>query len=172
MLIFAGISRALHNAIDKNIGDNYSLLAILSLTVIFGGLFGWLSFYIFSAMISFTGKWLDGKGDTNTLFRVMSYALFPTILLLFLTLPLIGVYGIELFKSDEDLMATGLLGIIGLMTFAVLQLVLAVCSLVFMVIAVAEVQGFTIGKAVVNILLPILLIVMPLLLILFATTAI
>ncbi len=42
LLFFAGISRAFDRAVMRNLGDNTSLLAILGLCIIMGGLLGWI----------------------------------------------------------------------------------------------------------------------------------
>ena len=64
LLVFAGISGAFDRAVGKNLGDHLSLITILGICIILGGLLGWISNYFYSALISWTGKWLNVKADT------------------------------------------------------------------------------------------------------------
>jgi len=77
LLILAGISRAFDRAVMRDMGDNYPLIAIIGLCIFMGGLLGRITYYIYSALISWTGKWLNGKGDTTSILRVISYAMTP-----------------------------------------------------------------------------------------------
>lgn len=56
LLFFAGISRALDRVNHKQYGDDPSLIKVLTLSIIIGGLLGWISYYIYSALISWTGE--------------------------------------------------------------------------------------------------------------------
>ncbi len=62
LLILAGITRTFDRASTRGVGDNMSLGRVIILCVILGGLLGWITYYIYAAMISWTGKWLNGKG--------------------------------------------------------------------------------------------------------------
>jgi hypothetical protein len=165
LLILAGISRAFNRAIMKDTGDTLSLLAIIGICLIMGGLLGWLSYYIYSALISWTGKWLDGKGDTNSILRIMAYAMTPSIIALVLLIPQIGIYGIEIFKSDGDITSGGMLSNIMFYGSVVLEFILGIFTMIFCVVGVSEVQKLGIGKAILNLLLPVFVILVPILLI-------
>lgn len=56
LLILAGISSAFFNAIEKDIGFQFSFPTIILICVIGGGLLGWLYLYIFAFMLSWTGE--------------------------------------------------------------------------------------------------------------------
>ena len=74
LLFFAGIIRALDRAVARDLGDTLSLGAIIMTSVLLGGLLGWISYYLYAALISWTGKWLDGKGNTKSILRALAYA--------------------------------------------------------------------------------------------------
>jgi hypothetical protein len=84
-MLLAGISSAFNRAAIKSMGDEYSLLTVLAICIVLGGLLGWLSYYIYAVLMSWTGKWLNGKGDKDSLLRVISYAMIPSIAALLLT---------------------------------------------------------------------------------------
>jgi len=165
LLFFAGVSRAIDRASLKDYGDKMSLLKILTLSIIVGGLFGWISYYIYSALISWTGNWLNGKGDTKSILRIISYALIPSIIALIFLIPQLSIYGIENFKADGDIFSAGLILNIVFYSSMTIELILAVFSLVFIVIGISEVQKLSIGKSILNLFLPILVIGLPILMI-------
>jgi hypothetical protein len=161
LLIFAGITRAFNRAIEKDLGDTLPLLSIVGSCIVGGGLLGWITYYLYALLVSWTGRWLRGKGNTDSLMRVIAYAHIPSILALILFLPQIAFYGNEIFKSDGDLSSNGyLLEVIGYSSFIV-QALLGLCTFIFFVIGIMEVQRFGIAKALLNILLPVLVVIVP-----------
>lgn len=165
LLFFAGIARSFDRATMKDMGDNMSLWAIIGICVIGGGLLGWLGYYIYAALLSWTGKWLDGAGDTKSILRVIAYALTPSIIALVFLIPQIGIYGNEMFKADGDISSAGLIPNVLVYGSMVIELILGICTLVFFVIAISEVQKLSIGKSILNLLLPILIFAVPIILI-------
>ena len=100
LLILGGITRTFDRASMKNMGDNFSIWGIIAFCLIIGAIFGWITYYLYSVLINWTGKWINGKGNTESILRVLSYALIPSIISLLLLIPQIIIYGNEIFKSD------------------------------------------------------------------------
>ena len=165
ILFFAGVTRAFDRATSKDMGDDSSMISIFFISIIFGGAFGWISYYIYAALISWSGKWLNGVGNTSSIFRIMAYAMIPSILSLFFLFLQISVYGIDYFKSNTEFLDSGFGANIIFWLAFVMQILLSLASLVFMVIGLSEVQKFSIGKAILNLILPVLFIVVPIVLI-------
>ncbi len=165
LLLLSGISRAFDRASLKDMGDKMSLGAIIGLCIIFGGLFGWMSFYIYAALLHWTGKWLKAKGDTKSILRVLAYAMLPSIIALVFLLPQIVIYGNEVFKSDGDMTSAGLLSNVFVYGSVFFELVLGIWTIVFCTIGISEVQKLTIGKSILNLLLPAIVILIPMLII-------
>lgn len=163
LLILAGIARAFDRASTKDMGDTYSLWTIIGICVVLGGSLGWIAFYIYGLLLSWTGKWLKGQGDQKSIVRMLAYAMTPMILTLLLVIPQIGIYGVEIFKSDGDITSAGLLSNIIFYGAMILELVLGIWSLVLCVIGISEVQKLSTGNAILNLLLPILIIAVPIL---------
>ena len=163
LLGLAGISRMLDNAASRGMGDNMSLWGVLGICIVAGALLGWLSYYIYAALIGWTGKWIDGQGDSSEIFRIVTYALVPTILGLLLVIPQIAVAGNGLFQSEADLSDLDTFSTIVFYASVVLEVGLGIWTFVLIVIGVAEVQKFGYGKAVLNILLPVLVVGVPVL---------
>lgn len=161
LLILAGISRAFDRAAMNNMGDHSSLLFIVIGCVVGGGLLGWISFYFYAALISWTGGWLHGQGNTTSILRMLAHAMIPSIAALIFLIPEIAIYGNETFKSDGDLTSAGITGNIIYYSSLVSEFALGIYTLVLCVIGISEVQKFSTGKAILNLLLPVLLIVVP-----------
>jgi hypothetical protein len=163
LLVLSGISGSFDRASMRNMGDSMSIWAILGFCVILGGLLGWISYYIYAALVSWTGKWLNGKGDTSSILRIFSYAMTPSIIALIFLVPQIGVYGIEMFKKDGNISSAGLISNIFVYGSLILEVVLGIWTLVFCVVGISEVQKISIGKSILNLLLPIFVILIPIL---------
>lgn len=161
LLILAGISSAFERASTKNMGDSMPIAGILLICIVFGGLFGWIAYYLYAALLSWTGEWLNGKGNTNSILRVISYAMIPSIVSILLLIPQITIFGNEVFQSSFDIFSYGLLSIIIYFIIAILELTLGIWTIVILVIGISEVQKISIGKSIFNLILPALIIVVP-----------
>ncbi|HEX8270607.1 MAG TPA: Yip1 family protein [Flavobacterium sp.] len=165
LLLLAGISRAFDQAVQKDLGNTQSLQSIIIMCVTFGGLFGWIGYYLYAVLISWTGKLLDGKSSSRSILRILAYALIPSIVALALLIPQLAVYGAEVFREDGHITTASWIGNAIFYTAVIGELTLGVWSLVLCVIGISEIQNFSIGKAIVNLLLPIAFILIPFLLI-------
>lgn len=167
LLFLAGMVRTFNRASTKNMGDNYSIWTIITICVILGGIFGWITYYIYSALVSWTGNWMNGKGDTQSILRVFAYAFFPSIFVLLLLIPQIIIYGNELFKSNNDLYNLSSAESIILYFILFIEFTLGMWSLTLCVIGISEVQKLSIGKSILNLLLPAILLIFIILVLLF-----
>jgi len=167
LLILAGISSAFTQASNRNSGDSLSLLAVVAICIFVGGLFGWISYYIYAALLSWTGKWLNGQGDTDAILRLIAYAMIPSIVALLLFIPNILIFGNETFQSSLELSGRGFVPIFVYYLSAFLEVMLGVWTIVLLVIGISAVQQLSILKAILNLLLPGLIIVVPLVIIAF-----
>ena len=161
LLIMAGISSSLDKAAGKDIGsDSMGLIGIILISVVAGGLFGWISYYIYAALLSWSGKWLDGKGNTDAILRVIAYAMIPSILAIVFLIPQLLINNNPVFQSEGNTNAGIILNIISY-GCAIVQVVLGIWTIVLCVIGISEVQKFSIGKSILNFFLPILFITIP-----------
>lgn len=170
-LALAGISNALDRAVLRDMGDSYSLGTILMLCILVGGLLGWISIYIYAWLLSISGTWIKGKANHSEIYRVIAYALLPAILGILLYIPQIAVFGNGIFQSGP-LENSGIAEMAIYWTTLVLELVLGIYTLVFMVSAVAEVQQFSLGRAILNLIMAVLVVVVPILILVGMVTAI
>lgn len=164
LLILAGISSAFDRAVMKDMGDQMSLVVIVALCVVFGAIFGWVTYYIYAALISWTGGWLDGRGNTSAILRVLAYAMLPSIIGLIFLIPQIVIYGDGIFKAEGDIVSAGLFSNIVVYGSMIFEFIMGLLTLIFVVVGISEVQKFSIGKAFLNSLLPLIIFLIPILL--------
>jgi len=162
LLILAGITNAFDNISSKSWGDEMSLLGIVALAIIVGGLIGWISYYIYASLISWTGRWLKGTQDTKALIRIFAYSMFPSICGLSLLAIQLLYFKDDIFFSD-DFIIDNLNSLDGIVFWGlgIAQLVLGIWSLVLLTIGISEIQKFPIWKAIINLILPIFVIIIP-----------
>lgn len=167
LLFLAGIINAFDKASARHLGDKLPFVAVLALCIVGGGLLGWISYYIYAAMISWTGKWLEGKGDTDSLLRMISHAMIPWISILFLLIPQILIFGNEMFQSDAGTSEPEVWSMVIAQCISFVEAILGIWSLVLIVIGISEIQQLSIGKSILNMILPALIIIVPLAMIAF-----
>ena len=160
LFILSGIIVGFGRAFIQTIGDSTSLIGILALSILFGGLFGWIIYYIFTELISWTGKWLKGKGNRRSLFRVTAHAMIPAITALFILILQMVLFGNKLFQSDFNIYSYGTTSKILFFITVSLEFALGLWSLVLLLIGVSEVQKFSIGKAIFNLILSALILLL------------
>ena len=165
LIVLSGISRAFSRASAKNYGDRMPLWEILWVCIILGGIGGWIFYRFYAALLSWSGVWLNGKGNTVSILRIISYAMIPSVAALICLIPQIIIYGNEVFKSDGDMISAGLISNILVYLSVFLEFVFGTWSIVLCVIGISEVQKFSIGSSILNLLMPILLLLVPIFLI-------
>ena len=157
LLVLSGITYMLSNATTRHLGDVMPLWGVLMACLIGGAVFGWLYFYIYAALLSWTGKWLNGVGNTKALLRMISYALIPMLAFIILFIIRIALFGNEVFQREFDIAGKGIPAI-GIYVFTYfIELVTLIWTIVLLVIGISEVQKLSIGKALLNMILPGLL---------------
>ena len=154
ILILAGIARNLGRIQDRGVSGDVPMTATILSAVILGGLLGWTTYYIYAALVAWMGKWLGGRTDTGTLFCVLTYALVPAALSVFLYVPQYALIGDAIFQNGEFASNGTALDIALYVTIGI-QLALSIASVCYIVVAVSVVQEFTIGRSIVNALAPI-----------------
>lgn len=156
-----GISAAFEQATSKSYGDNIPLIGLVALCIVLGGLLGWIGTYIYAALVSWTGGWLDGKAHTESIFRISAYAMIPSIAALALLIPKIALFGNGVFQSEFDVFSQGIIPTLAYLGLAGIEFILSIWSLVLLVIGISEIQKLSIGYAILNVILPILIFAVP-----------
>jgi len=163
LLVIAGIAGVLQRASDRSVGDGTDLVMVVVSCLVAGVLTAFIFYPFYALLVSWTGKWLKGKADTASVLRVLAFSSIPSIFNLVLVVLTVLLLGKELFVSETLLLFESTPHTFIFLVLLIPQVVLAIWSLVLFVIGIAEIQQFSIIKALFNSILPILVLLIPLL---------
>jgi len=138
----AGIGEALDNASTRNAGDKISLPIIIALACALGPLGGLFSLYISSFLIRWTGSWMGGVAPSQHIRTAIAWGSVPVVVALPLWIPNLLLVGSDLFTAETPRLDARPALWIPVIAIMVVELVLAIWSLVLLCKTVAEVQGF------------------------------
>ncbi|MEO1653136.1 MAG: Yip1 family protein [Bacteroidota bacterium] len=159
-LVLAGVISALNRAVSNSSGDNLSFGVLLITTLFLGGLFGWLGYYIYAWALSASGKFIGGKADGEEFRMVLAWSSVPLITTLVFFAAALIVLQEKLFIEEPSLETN--LEIFVYFSLGVANIVFGIWSFVLLVIGTSEIQQFGIGKAILNVIMPALIILLPL----------
>ena len=178
VLIVAGLSgfaSTLNSVPDSGLGfgDRYPWFYIVLFCALIGSLLGIVGLYVFSFLLHWTGKWLDGRASQPLIRAAGAWAQVPIIWGLLIWVPLIALFGQDLFRAGSFGLESNPFSPYLTPILATLM-VLEVWSIVLSLLCLAQVQGFSVWKALGNYVLVAAVFVIPVLLIfivfLFAIT--
>ncbi|WLD93098.1 Yip1 family protein [Alkalihalobacillus sp. AL-G] len=155
LVILAGISGALNNAVEQGAGDEQSFPFTMILAMILGILGGLLSWYIVSLILYWTGTWIGGEATREQIKIAFGWSNFYIILTMLLWIINILMFGQDLFTSENQ-------NSTAIMYIGILELIIGIWSFIVLVKMIAEAQHFSVWKGLGNILLTILVVMVPL----------
>ncbi|WP_379133247.1 YIP1 family protein [Paenibacillus sp. sgz500958] len=158
--IIAGFSYSLNRASSNNTGDDMSLLMILLVSLIGGGIGGLLMFYLGSPLLRITGSWLGGKGTTPEIKVALARGVFmPSVLIALMWIPELLLVGKELFTAETPNMDSNILILVLYLLCIFVELVFGVWAMVVGLKAIGEAHRFSAWKALICMILPALMLV-------------
>ena len=155
----SGIVQALDNASGRNLGDALPFPVVLGLAFILGPILGLIGVYLWAWLLRWTGRWLGGQATLPQLRTAIAWDSVPMIAAGVPLLLMLILIGPELFTESTprlDAQPTRSFVFLGLV---VVQLVMALWGIVTLLKTVAQVQGFSVWRAFVNNVAPLLIIV-------------
>lgn len=158
-----GISGGLNRASIRNFGDTMNTTGIIILVLTLGSLGAILQLYISSALLKWTGSWLNGQASRKEIRTALAW---PNALILYnlaLWVPEIMLMGREAFMSTTPMfdIAPQWVSIIMLIIIS-LRMIIAIWSIIVLLKGLAQVQQFSSWTALGNILLSGLVLLVPL----------
>lgn len=158
LAILYGIWDAITRAVRKDVGDVQELSAILLAVAVSGTIGGLITLYALGWLLKVSGSWLGGKATAEHLRAAFAWGVIPVICALPLYFIEITLYGNEIFSSETPEISENPLPFFVLVA---IEVMLAFWSSVLMFTCIAQVQGFSVWKAVGNFLLAAMLFVAP-----------
>lgn len=165
LIAVAGIAEALDRASRKNLGDKSSLGVILFLSFVIAPGMSLIGAWLYSHLIRLSGNWMSGRGNYREIKAAFAWASVPTVVVLVLWIPLILMFGKEMFTEEmPTLQATPALGYV-LLSLSFAMIVLGVWALVLLCNTIAEVQEYrSAWKGLANLILAGLIFILPIVL--------
>ncbi|MCF6139156.1 Yip1 family protein [Pseudalkalibacillus berkeleyi] len=165
LVSIAGIMNALNRASGSNMGEDMSIWAIILLALFFGPLSGIISLYIGTLLISWTGKWIGGVGDHSEIKVAYAWSNVPAIISVILWIPQLIFFGDDMFTANMEKVESNLGFTILFFAISAIEAVLLVWGIIILIKSIAEAQQFSSWRAIGNLLLSVLIVVVPILLI-------
>jgi hypothetical protein len=166
-----GFSSLLNTFQSMMLGFKVSLLGIFLLAAVFSPLWGYISISIWSWVVSLTGKWIKGVGEFKAVRAAYAWSCVPLIANIPLWFILAFLFGQQLFVNFSDSQALSQAQVALLFLILLIRIVAAIWSIVIYLNALAEVQRFTILRAISNVIIAGLLVGIAAYLILMITSA-
>ena len=147
-----GFGSLLNNAQTLALGQNFSPLAIFLFAAILSPLWGYAFLSIWSAAVYWIGKAFKGSGTFQTVRAAYVWSCVPFVLNILSWIALAALFGGQLF-----MLSTGNEQLSEPMTFflffiLIVRLAVAIWSLVIYLNALAEVQNYSILRAIFNVI--------------------
>jgi hypothetical protein len=153
-----GISQALDQAANHDLGARAGLPAILAAGIAVGAVAGPLVLLVAGSVLRWTGSWLGGRGSAADVRAALAWGQVPAVSALPLWIPVLLAGGREVFRAEPDLAASAAL------TVLLCGLALAAAALwgaATSVLCVAEAHRFSAWRGLGSVLLGILLLALP-----------
>ncbi|MBS0620801.1 MAG: YIP1 family protein [Verrucomicrobia bacterium] len=144
--------------------QNFSLVEKIPLWAIWVGslvvclFLGMIGIGVTSWLLHWTGKWIGGKGNYQTIRAAVAWATVPNSVTILMWVLLTGVFGGLVF--DRHFAEMTYIGYQAGVVFIVflMQTIVSIWGFIILLKALGEVQGFSAWKALLNVLIPVVIV--------------
>lgn len=147
-----GFSSLLNLFQSMTLGKGMGVWGILILAVILAAIYGYVSFSIWSWVVTWTGKLFKGQGTYKTIRASYAWSCVPLILNIPLWLLMVALFGHQLFLNLPDAYLLSGWKVFVLFVVLIAKVILAIWSLVIYINALAEVQKYSVVRSILNML--------------------
>lgn len=137
--------------------ENITPMAIFIKVFLVNAILTIIFYQLFAFILSLIGKWISGSAQSKDIFRIMCYAIIPGIGLLVLHIVGVSLFGPSYFTKAFWAVSTDQSINTFKMVYQVVQSILAINVAFFFIVGIAVTQKFSIWKAILNIVLPVLI---------------
>ncbi|NGX52527.1 MAG: hypothetical protein KR126chlam5_00830 [Candidatus Anoxychlamydiales bacterium] len=152
-----GIVSLLSSSQSFALGHRFHFFLILFLCLIVAPIWGYIVFSVSSFFIFITGKWLKGSAKYKEVRSAIAWSNAPMIVNVFLWILLLSIFREAILRDFPASFVFLKSQRVVLFLILLCQLVVSVWIIVLYINALSEVQKFSIGKAVLNILIAIVI---------------
>jgi len=148
-----------------NLAQNFSMAAMIpAWAIVLGALIicvflGMIGISISTWLLQTAGRWIGGKGSFQTIRAAVTWSNVPNIVTVLMWVILLVVFGGSVFNRQfSDTQFIGYQAGIVFLIFLI-QSVISIWGFIILLQGLAEVQGFSVWKALLNVLIPFVIVV-------------
>lgn len=148
-----GFSSLLNSFQSLSFGSWMGIVPIFILALVFAPIWGYIVFAIWAYIVAFTGRWLKGLGDFQAVRAAYAWSCVPLLIGDVFWIGMMVFLGSSIFMNPpaEQVQPSG--PAMFLLSLLLGKMVLSVWSLVIYFNALAEVQQFSVWRAIANVIL-------------------
>lgn len=155
-----GLPVILNFAQNYSLGDHFSLLWIVLIALVLSPFIGMLGITIMSGLLLWTGRWIGGTASYLPIRAAVSWSNVTNVVTIFVWIVFIALFGRSIFMESfpQTAVPTGTMQIV--LGLFLIETVASIWSFVILLQGLSEVQGFSIWKALLNVIIPLIIIIM------------
>jgi len=153
-----GFSLLLEAAQNFSLGDVLSPMMIVFFALILSVFVGMLAITVVSGLLFWTGRWVGGKATYKEIRSAVAWSNITNVVSIISWFIMLCVFGRQVFFSTfpQTTFAGYELGVVLILFLA--QVIVGIWSIVIIINAIAEVQRFSVWRALLNVIIPLVLI--------------
>jgi hypothetical protein len=154
-----GLPVILNFAQNSSLIETLPLWAILAAALIVSPFIGALGITVGALLLTWTGKWIGGKATFNQVRASVAWSNVPNLVTIALWVVLLGVFGSQVFSSGfSDAAFVGYQAGVIFIVFLV-ESIATIWGFIILLHTLGEVQGFSAWKALLNVVIPLVIVV-------------
>ena len=154
-----GLPMALNFAQSSSLIESLPLWAILIAALVISPFIGALGITVGALLLTWTGKWIGGKGAFNHVRAAVAWSNVPNVVTIALWVVLLAVFGNQVFSNGfSDAAFVGYQAGVIFIAFLV-ESIVTIWGFIILLHTLGEVQGFSAWKALLNVVIPLVIIV-------------
>jgi hypothetical protein len=139
-----------HSRFYWRLGDKYDWPIIFARAAIIGTIIALPVLYFVAGITSWTGKWIGGKAPSRNIRAAIAWSGVPKIWALILWIPQLILFGQEVFTTERPGIQANPFFWFMFLSFGVIIMTISIWEAVVYLKCLAQVQGFSIWKALYN----------------------
>ena len=156
---FNGFPMALSFAQSISLGLTLPTWALVIGALLVCGFLGFISISISSALLLWTGRWLGGTGNYSTIRAAVAWSNVPNFITSLTWLALLAIFGgLVLNQGFSETTFVGYQAGAVFLIFLI-QSIVSIWGFIILLKALGEVQGFSVWRALLNVIIPFVIVV-------------
>ncbi len=159
LCVIYGLPLALNLAQNFALTDTIPVWAILIGALLVSAFLGIIGISISSWLLSFTGKWIGGKGSFQHVRAAVAWSNVPNAVTIIMWIVLFGIFGAQILNKNFSEMQFVGYQAGTLFLVMLIESIVSVWGFIILINTLAEVQGFSIWRALLNVIIPFVAVV-------------